>query len=197
MAVNKNDRAADDGDPWAQSLARVALSQDSHAFAALFDHFSPRLNGFLHRLGLPPNLAEDVVQETFIAIWRKASTFNPAKSSVATWIYTIARNKRIDRLRNMALPEPDPTDPAFEPDPPEFADAQLVAYQRSQRVRRAFEQLSVAQRDALYLSFYVEQSHAEIAENLRAPLGTVKSRLRLGLERLRQIMDDEIKDGSL
>lgn len=163
----------------------VAEHHNREAFASLFQHFAPRLNSHLRRQGASPESAEEVVQETMVNVWNKASQFDPSRASVSTWVYTIARNMRIDMLRKANRPEPDMNDPAIVPDPePHAADA-ISLEQEAVRLRSALENLPDEQRIVLQLAFYEEKAHAEIAEELGIPLGTVKSRIRLAMKRVR------------
>jgi len=167
-------------------LLAVATTRDRAAFRALFGRFAGRVKGFLMKGGAPGDLAEELAQEVMLTVWRKAAQFDPAKASVSTWIFTIARNRRIDSLRRQARPEPDPGDPLFQPDPQLDAEAELRSASRDLRVREALAALSADQREVVALAFFAGLSHTEIAERLDAPLGTVKSRLRLAFLRLRE-----------
>ena len=136
-------------------------------------------------------MADELVQETFLSIWRKAALFDPGKATASTWIYTIARNLRIDALRRMRRPEFDPTDPALAPAPEAAPDSALDAIQTQARIQRAFAELPPQQLEVIQLAFLADKSHREIAKHLSLPLGTVKSRLRLALQRMRVILEDE------
>jgi RNA polymerase sigma-70 factor (ECF subfamily) len=166
-------------------LLAVAERQDKAAFRALFSHFAPRLKSYLVRLGSNGTVAEDIVQETMLALWRKAPLFDPGKAAVSTWVFTIARNLRIDMVRRELRPELDPNDPALVPDAPNAPDAGLEQSQIDARLREALKRLPREQREVVELSFFTEKPHGEIAQDLGLPLGTVKSRLRLAMGRLR------------
>jgi RNA polymerase sigma-70 factor (ECF subfamily) len=166
-------------------IARVAQSRDRAAFAELFAHFAPRVKAYLIRLGAAPNLAEDVAQEAMLSLWRKAHLFDPAKAGAATWVFTIARNLRIDQIRRERRPEIDPDDPLFESP---AADDGLHWRQNEGRLRAALSELPPDQARVIELSFFADQPHSSIAETLQIPLGTVKSRLRLAMTRLRAVM---------
>lgn len=172
------------GPDWDRSLEAVAR-RDAGAFAALFAHFAPRIKSVMIRSGLPPETAEEIAQEAFVAIWRHAAAFDRKKASASAWIFAIARNKKIDRLRKEARPEPDPADPAFAPDAPAEADSALDGRQRADRLRAAIAALPEAQRDVLVRAYFADRTHIEIAGDLCMPVGTVKSRLRLALARIR------------
>lgn len=167
-------------------LRSVAETRDRVAFEALFRHFAPRIKAYLLRLGASPSLAEDMAQEALLIAWRKAHLYSSAKGSAASWMFTIARNLHIDAVRRERRPEFDPGDPAFVPDPEPQADAVMEHADDDQRLRRALETLSPGQRNALELSFFAERSHAAIASELSLPLGTVKSRLRMAIKRVRK-----------
>ncbi len=166
-------------------LAAVAGHADRAAFVELFRRFAGRIKAMLTRSGSAPEMAEEVAQEVMVLVWRKAASFDPEKASVATWIYAIARNRRIDLLRRAARPEPDPQDPLFRPEPEAPAERVLAAAERDLRVRQALSGLPPEQIEVVRLAFFAGLSHGEIAERLGAPLGTVKSRLRLSFARLR------------
>ena len=165
-------------------LVRVA-DQDRDAFRHVFDHFAPRLKAFLMGQGTDPQMAEEVVQETMVKVWRKAGQFDPAKAAASTWIFTIARNMRIDHLRKANRPEPDMDDPAFVPDPEPQASDVIAQSQDAAKLHEAMRELSDEQRDVLTLAFFEEKAHPEIADQLGIPLGTVKSRIRLALKNIR------------
>jgi RNA polymerase sigma-70 factor, ECF subfamily len=177
----------------AQLILAVATEADRAAFAVLFDHFAPRIKTMMMRSGANAGTAEELAQETLLTVWRKAAYFNPAGASPAGWVFTIARNLRIDRLRHerplapLALDEPDETaDPAEDGQP----DQALELGEREKRVRKAMTQLSPDQLRVVELSFFEDKAHGEIASLLDLPLGTVKSRLRLAMGRLRKLLVD-------
>lgn len=178
------------------SLARaVADNRDRAAFAELFDHFAPRLNSYLRRLSLEPGEAEELTQEVMIVLWHKANLFDPAKSSLSTWLFRIARNRRIDLMRRDRSGQLDPHDPMFRPEDPEQPDARIDEYNRDARVRAAMEDLPPEQYELVRQSFFLGLSHSEIAANTDLPLGTVKSRIRLAFARLRNALEaDQLVD---
>jgi RNA polymerase sigma-70 factor (ECF subfamily) len=178
---------ADDGDD-ADLIGRVARG-DRAAFAALFRRWAGKVKGFLIRSGIGAAEADEAAQEVMLAIWRRADSFDPARAGAATWIYAIARNRRVDLLRRRR-PEPDPDDPLFVPDPEPPADAAAARADRDARVRDAMAGLGPDQAQALRLAFYDGLSHAEIAAMLDLPLGTVKSRLRLAMGKVRAALGD-------
>ena len=174
-------------------LQAVAAQGDRQAFAVLFRHFAPRVKAYLMRGGSAEGLAEELAQETLIGVWRKAAMFDPRQAGVSTWIFTIARNLRVDHFRrqgNGAFVEGEDNDGAELPDPALALDEQLRAGRRERGVREAFARLSAEQAQVLHLSFYEEQPHARIAHDLGIPLGTVKSRVRLAVNHLRRLLDE-------
>ena len=170
-------------------LGRVAREQDRAAFASLFGHFAPRVKAYLLRLGAPGPLAEDLAQEALLSLWRKAHLFDPAKASAATWLFTIARNLRIDAIRREKRPELEPED--FLPQPEAAADDGLARTDEENRLRAALKHLPADQSQVVELSFFADKPHSEIARQLGIPLGTVKSRLRLALARLKRALGED------
>ena len=175
-----------DGTDWAGLMIRVRDHQDRAAFAALFRHFAPRVKGFLMKSGAGATLAEECAQDVMATLWQKAHLFDPARASVATWVFTIARNRRIDALRKARRAEPEELDwgPEPEPDQAEVMETQ----QETERLGRALAGLPERQRSLIERAFYGELSHSEIAAETGLPLGTIKSRIRLALDRLRHEM---------
>lgn len=167
-------------------LGRVARDQDRAAFAALFTHFAPRVKAYLLRLGAPAGVAEELAQEALLSVWRKAHLFDPAKASAATWLFTIARNLRIDAIRREKRPALDPED--FMPEPDADADEGLMLAENEGRLRVALKELPADQIQVVELSFFADKPHSQIAAELGIPLGTVKSRLRLAMGRLKRAM---------
>jgi RNA polymerase sigma-70 factor, ECF subfamily len=178
---------------WAQLIGAVAERQDRAAFSRLFEHFAPRVKAFMRRSGMSEGAAEELAQETLITVWRKAALFDPASTGPSAWIFTIARNLRIDALRRerrSASNDTSDIDSEFVLDESPHADAIVATAQSDSRVRAALAVLSEEQRRVVELSFYQEKAHAEIADELKIPLGTVKSRLRLAMNKLRGLLDD-------
>lgn len=167
-------------------IVAVAERQDRAAFAAVFRHFAPRLKAYLRRFGEDDSRVEEVLQETFTAIWTKARLFDPARASASTWVYTIARNQRIDAFRRERRPEFDPEDPALVPEPEPAADAQLSERERAEHVTDALSELSGEQSEILRMAFFEDVPHNVIARRLGLPVGTVKSRIRLAYGHLRK-----------
>lgn len=176
-------------------IVKVASERDKAAFVELFDHFAPRLKGYLMKQGADASMAEEVAQDVMVTLWRKADLFDPKKSSASTWLYRVARNRRIDRLRRLKSAELDPEEPALQPMPLPDIAGEMDARLREERVRAALAKLPEEQREVVRLAFFIGQSHSEIAEGSGLPLGTVKSRIRLAFGRLRQMIEaDEAVD---
>ncbi|HYD89424.1 MAG TPA: sigma-70 family RNA polymerase sigma factor [Vitreimonas sp.] len=166
-------------------LARIAAS-DRAAFALFFERYAARVKAYLIRLGARGAMAEDLAQDAMVAVWRRAASFDPAKAKASTWMFVIARNAWIDRLRRerVELAYASGLDVSEESDA-ERPDAALARVQSEQQVQAALRLLSDEQREVVQLSFFEDRPHSEIAERLSLPLGTVKSRLRLALAKLR------------
>ncbi len=167
-------------------MIRIRDQKDQAAFVELFRHFAPRVKGFLMRSGLEASLAEECAQEAMATVWHKAYLFDPSRASVATWVFTIARNKKIDALRKQKRPEPE--DLAWGPEEePDQADM-LVLQEETQTLGAALAALPAKQRELIEKAYFGDLSHSEIADQTGLPLGTIKSRIRLALERLRHSM---------
>lgn len=170
-------------------VGRVAEARDQEAFTRLFDHFAPRLTSYLMRLGADNGSAEEIAQEVMVTLWRKAALFDRSKSSVATWLYRIARNRRIDAIRRDKSDRLDANEPMLIPTAePDIEDA-LEGARNDRAIRGALTQLPEEQLALVRLAFFEGLSHSEIAERLRLPLGTVKSRIRLAFTRLRRVLE--------
>lgn len=171
-------------------IAAIARSGDREAFARLFDHFAPRVKGMLMKSGAPSELAEEVAQETLLAVWRKAALFDPAKASAGTWIATIARNLRIDIARRETRSRLAQVYDILDEEQPEQPDATMAGAERDARVRAAMTELSADQYRVVELAFLEGFTHQDVAQRLAIPLGTVKSRLRLALSHMRGKLED-------
>ena len=181
-------------DPWAERIIRVGSLVDRTAFAELFSHFAPRVKAFMRRSGASEYQAEEIAQEAMLAVWRKAHLFDPTASGAATWIFTIARNQRIDAIRRETrggAVRVDEVEAEYEIDETPGADVRIAAAQSEARLREAMASLPGEQRKVIEMSFFEEKPHSEIAEELRIPLGTVKSRARLAMKRLRSLLETE------
>ena len=164
-------------------MLAVRDERDKQAFGALFDFYAPRLKGFVMRTGVSAGQAEEIVQDVMLTIWRKAAQFDPHRAQVSAWIYQIARNRQIDILRkeNRPVPEVLKEEPEAEPD----AGQILALEQEASKLNSALAQLNAEQRDMINKAYLGDMTHQEISKLTGLPLGTIKSRIRLGLERLR------------
>ena len=171
---------------WVVQIYAVRDKKDRAAFAELFGYFAPRVKSFLMKSGASPDLAEECTQEVMATLWNKAHLFDPTKASVSTWIFTIARNRKIDLLRKQRRPEPEdlPWGPEAEPEAAEAMGLQ----QETEQLGRALATLPEEQRKLIERAYFGELSHSEIAAETGLPLGTIKSRIRLALDRLRHAM---------
>ena len=182
--VTKNETT--ENDAWVACILSIRDNADKQAFARLFGHFAPRIKGFLMKSGADETLAEECTQDVMATLWQKAHLFDPSRASAATWIFTIARNRKIDALRKQKRPEPEdlPWGPDHEPDQ---ADV-LALQQETRQLGNAIKDLPEKQRLLIEKAYFHDLSHSEIARETGLPLGTIKSRIRLALDRLRHAM---------
>ena len=176
-------------DDFGAMLVRVAESRDRAAFARVFDHFAPRVKSFMMRKGASPELAEDLVQETMIAVWSKAALYSPARGAASTWVFTIARNLRIDRLRRESSAHFTDLENFDAPSEEIAGDDALNRNQEDSLVAHALAHIPPEQRELLILSYVEDVPQSMIAERLKLPLGTVKSRMRLAYRRMRKLLE--------
>lgn len=175
---------------WDRLLLRVGSDRDRSAFKKLYEHFTPRLKSFLLRIGSDMSAAEEICQESMIMVWRRAETFNPESAGASTWIFTIARNKRIDKLRKDNRPLPDLNDPSFFQIPVDKSDDILQRVEEEKKIKNALKNLPPEQAKLILSAYYEEKSHRKIADETNLPLGTVKSRIRLAINRLRTQLEE-------
>jgi RNA polymerase sigma factor (sigma-70 family) len=171
---------------YAQLIIAVAENSDREAFAALYDHFAPRIHAFLLRSGMDPATADDVTQIVMTKLWHRAKLFDPSKSSAATWLFQIARYARIDHLRRQRNESPLGDEALSIPDLALPPDAMLDAAQWEERVRAALTALPAEQLAIIKLAYFDGLTHSQIEHRTGLPLGTVKARIRLALARLRR-----------
>jgi RNA polymerase sigma-70 factor, ECF subfamily len=170
-------------------LVRVA-ERDREAFEALYHRYVRSVFGLALRRLRDRQRAEDAVQETFTAVWRSASSYKPERGPAAPWLYAVARNAIVDRLRSRTEPAADPPDvPSTEPGPADRAESSFVAW----RVHRALEELPAKEREVVELAYWSGLSQSEVAEYLHIPLGTVKTRTRSALARLADVLEGELE----
>lgn len=176
---------------WDRQIEAVATKRDRASFIALFQHFAPRIKTFMLRSGASEAMAEEIAQETMLTVWRKADLFVSGSRGAAAWIFTIARNLRIDALRREQRGGSDRASDNDNTRTVELTpETQFAAAQSEENVRQAMAQLSDEQMHVIELFFFEEKTHSEIAEHLKIPLGTVKSRLRLAIARLRAVLEE-------
>ena len=189
--IRMNGQTAPEDQPSMEELMlAVSSRRDVDAFEVIFKHFAPRVKAYMAKLSADTQTAEELMQETMIAVWNKADQFDVAKGALSTWIFTIARNQRIDAVRRARRPEFDPTDPAFVPDAEQPADLRIAERQSASQLRAAMADLPKEQSTLLELAYFEESTHSAIAKKLNLPLGTVKSRLRLAFNKLRAALDN-------
>lgn len=164
-------------------MLAVRDQRDKAAFGRLFDHYAPRLKGMLVRSGASPAQAEDVVQDVMLTLWRKAHLFDPERAQVSAWVYRIARNRNVDLARKSARAVPEELAPE-QADDTDTAQA-IALEQEAAQLRAALSRLKPDQKAMIEKAYLGELTHSEITEETGLPLGTVKSRIRLGLEKLR------------
>ena len=170
-------------------LRLVAESADKRAFTELFNHYGPMLKGFMMRKGADGDTAEDLAQEAMLQVWRKAHLFDPSKGAVSTWIFTLARNLRIDSLRRASNYQYEELVGFDVEDESPIGDETLIRKQDSRLVNQAIAQLPEEQKTVIELSYLNDLTQSEIAEKLNQPLGTVKSRMRLAYQKLGRTLE--------
>ena len=183
MATKQNARSVGEPAQTTQWMLLVRNNRDKVAFAALFDHFETRLKGFAIRGGSNEAQAEEIVQDVMLAVWRKAEQFDPSRAQVSSWIYQIARNRQIDIVRKENRPMPEAL--KIEEEPAQDSNGLMGLDQEISQLKEALKALKPEQREIIELAYIGERTHREIEAETGLPLGTIKSRIRLGLDRLR------------
>lgn len=174
-----------------ESLAvRVANDRDRKAFQQLFAHFAPRIKSFIMKQKVSDEVAEDLTQEVMVIVWQKAHLFDPDKARLSTWLFRIARNKFIDKVRRQKYIEVDVDNHVQVMEAAEKTDEPVIQMQDQKRILNALEVLKPDLRQVIELSFYKDMSHSQISEALGLPLGTVKSRIRIAFQKLRVELGD-------
>jgi RNA polymerase sigma-70 factor (ECF subfamily) len=171
-------------------ITAIAERRDRAAFTTLFAHVAPRVKAYLKRTGMHGGVAEEMAQDVLLTVWHKAGQFDPARANATAWIFGIVRNLRIDAQRRKRL-EPPPNDPSDEMEPEPLSDALVAAEHTARAINHAIEALPPDQVKILRLAFFEDLSHGEIQRRLDLPLGTIKSRLRLAISKLRLALKDE------
>ncbi|GAA3582736.1 sigma-70 family RNA polymerase sigma factor [Marinobacter xestospongiae] len=188
-------RADSPRDPWSQLLEKVGKHQDREAFQSLFQHFGPQIKHYAIANGLP-HQAEELVQEVFISIWRRSCLYDWRKAAASTWIFTIARNQRVDLLRKLRRTNKEITVetedlwqvPGEQEDEPVTSLHRLMS---ERRIRESLVHLPEEQITVIAKVYMEQKSHQTVAEELDIPLGTVKSRVRLALKKLKVLLQDQ------
>ena len=183
--------SAEQRERFSDLLEAVAQSQDRTAYGEIFAYYAPRVKSYLMRLGSDDAAAEEIAQDVMVTVWRKANLFDRSQASVSTWIFRIARNRRIDVFRRTKKPPLDPEEPLVLPAAAPAPEAGVEALDLEAQVRGAMSGLPEEQLQMIQLAFYEGLTHREISEKLDLPLGTVKSRIRLAFQRMRGRLDDE------
>ena len=181
-----NNNKINSTDHWAKCIILISQEKDEEAFSSLFAHFAPRIKSFLMKSGAEATVAEECAQETMVTVWHKAHLFDPTRAAASTWIFTIARNKRIDAARRNNRPEPEDLPWGHDPEPD--ASDIIIIQEETTLLAQAVKDLPSKQRSIVERAFYADLSHQEIADETGLPLGTIKSRIRLALQRLRHNM---------
>jgi RNA polymerase sigma-70 factor, ECF subfamily len=174
----------------ARLIEAVAAERDREAFSALFDYFAPRIKSVLMRSNTSPAAAEELAQDAMLTVWRKAAQFDRTRASASAWIFAISRNLRIDVARREERGKVLDLESSEFLEPPPQPDEELDASEREQRVRAALSHLTDDQIKIVRLSFFEGKAHGDIARELELPLGTVKSRIRLAMNRLRDLLGE-------
>lgn len=174
-----------------QLMVQVAERADRQAFSALYQHYAPRVRGWLLKRGARASQADEVLHEVMLTVWRKADRYDPSRAGVSTWIFTIARNRHIDRVRRQARPEPEADDPQFVPSAPKAADDAVSLWQDTERLTAALDALPPEQAVVIRRAWLEGATLRQISEEEDVPLGTIKSRSRLAFKALRHALGEE------
>ena len=174
---------------WSDMLQKLSVEKDKKLYVQLFKHFAPKIKAYITRLGLVETAAEELMQETMLAVWRKAHLYNRSKAAASTWIFTLARNQSIDWMRKQKYPEYSIDEWQEEPEDHVHLGEQLVT---TDRMEKAIDKLPEGQAQVIYMSFFEGRSHTDISERLGLPLGSVKSRIRLASEKLKGTWRDDL-----
>jgi RNA polymerase sigma-70 factor (ECF subfamily) len=183
--------------PFINAMKQIADHQDKSSFKMIFDYFGPRLKSFLMSSGAEESIAEEVVQETMCVVWTKADYYDPKMASPSTWIYTIARNKKIDILRKSRKAVLENIDTAILPAILPRLEEDIEHDQKFEVINQYLNELPKEQLALLKMNFIEEKSHGEIAEITKIPLGTIKSRIRLAMEKIRERIEKDKKKPDL
>ncbi len=185
--MNGPDLKREEGNSHEAMIVAIANDKCRSSFSQLFKAFAPKIKSFVMAQGLNSQMAEELAQDTMLSVWRKAHLFDPKKAKASTWIYTIARNLRIDMARKEARKKPLPENLWHDFDVLS-ADNALINEESHNQIRAALANLNQEQQEVLKLSFFENLSHSETANALGLPLGTVKSRIRIGILKLKEMI---------
>lgn len=184
--------AAPANDSFEALLVAVGKTRDREAFIRLFNHFAPRLKSFLMKGGASPSQAEELAQETMLSVWTRSTSYDPAKANASTWIFTIARNKRIDSFRRTRRVEVDINDAAYiSDDNVASPDQGIIDSDRTEKIAAIVKTLPPEQAEVIHKAFFEDKTHMQIADETKLPLGTIKSRIRLAMDRLRPLLQKD------
>jgi RNA polymerase sigma-70 factor (ECF subfamily) len=178
----------EDGPDLSACIDAIAESKSRDAFTQLFNHMAPRIKAYCLKRGASPAEAEETAQETMIQVWRRAGQYDSARAAATTWIFTIARNKRIDLFRKEQHPEVTADDLVQSMSDPVDAVSRMEQSQTGETLAQKIRDLSPDQAEVIHKAFFEDKTHQVISEELDVPLGTVKSRIRLALTKLRSSM---------
>jgi RNA polymerase sigma-70 factor (ECF subfamily) len=188
MAPLSSTFEAEDGPDLGACIEAIAERKSRDAFTHLFNHMAPRIKAYCLKRGASPAEAEETAQETMIQVWRRAGQYDPARAAATTWIFTIARNKRIDLFRKEQHPEVTADDLVQSMSDPVDAEGRIEQAQTGETLAQKIRDLSPDQAEVIHKAFFEDKTHQVISEELDVPLGTVKSRIRLALTKLRSSM---------
>ncbi len=171
-------------------MERVALARDKKAFERLFAHFAPKIKALMLKHDSDPELAEDLMQDTMLTVWNKAHQFSTWRGSPGAWIFTIARNRRIDRFRRQGTRHYVDIGEYEVPDDDPDGEQLVLNAERDRLVADAASDLPAEQKQIITMSFVENLAQTEIADRLGIPLGTVKSRMRLAYKKIKTNLED-------
>lgn len=176
---------------WAADVAAIASRRDRECFMRIYDHFMPRLCRYLNGLGAPHGVAEDLAQEVLLKLWNRADLYDPERSSLGTWLYRVARNLHIDRVRreHIWVHAHEVVEQAAEEEDGGGSLAEL--HTEHVRLKQRLDELSATQARLIRMSYFEAKTHAEIANELNMPLGTVKSHIRRAFLQLQALMGEQ------
>lgn len=186
---NAVNNTAPDAQYWSRQMAAVSVHRDRASFMCVYDYFAPRLQRYLRNMHVPESMADELVQEALLTLWRRAATFDPTRASLATWLYRVARNLYIDHVRKEPywLPVQDGLD-RLDRAESDRHDSQPESLFDQDLLRQAIDRLPPLQAKLVRMSYLESKTHSEIARELDMPLGSVKSSLRRSFAKLQDSM---------